>query len=731
MSTTLEFPSRQSSDDSRAGPLARPLLIALAGNPNAGKTTLFNALTGLRQKVANYPGVTVERKEGVWSLAAGAPPARLIDLPGLYSLDAASIDEQIARDVITGRISGLPAPDVIVAAVDATNLERNLYLVTQLLEYGRPMVVALTMYDLAEKRGLKVDVERLSEALCVKVIPITASQKRGLEELRRAVLAAGAQSGLVAGWCLSEQAERELSALTHPEDASLNRHAALRELYGDELPEDEKRREAIRKARERLAETDGNWWQEPLLARYDWIERVSREAKNEAADAQAPTTTERIDRILTHKLFGPVILILVMLLIFQAIFSWAALPMDLIDRGFGTLGDFARAQLPPGLFTDLLVDGVIAGVGGVLVFLPQILLLFFFIAVLEDTGYMARAAFLMDRLMRGVGLHGKAFMPLLSSFACAIPGIMATRTIENPKDRIATIMIAPFMSCSARLPVYTLMIAAFFSTQKVFGFVSVGALMILAMYLLGIVVAICVAWIAKRTILKSPPPPLVLEMPPYRVPNFLTIFQTIWSRAWLFVQRAGTVILAISIILWALATFPRSAVKSDTVATAAGATQSQNTPEASVQGEGTLEKGEQLRNSFAGRLGHLVEPVISPLGFDWKMGIALISSFAARETLVSTLSIIYNVGSDDNESSLIDAVRGAKREDGRPAWTPLVAVSMMVFFVLALQCMSTVAIVRRETNSWRWPLFMIGYMLALAYLASLITFQGGRLLGFT
>ncbi|MBD0369862.1 MAG: ferrous iron transport protein B [Pyrinomonadaceae bacterium] len=729
MSTTLDSPSRQTSDDTSES-RARPLLVALAGNPNAGKTTLFNALTGLRQKVANYPGVTVERKEGVWLLAEGAPPARLIDLPGLYSLDASSIDEQIARDVITGRIAGLPAPDVIVAVVDATNLERNLYLVTQLLEYGRPMVVALTMYDLAEKRGLKVDIKRLSEALCVEVVPVTASQKRGLEELRRAILAASARRGLVAGWCLSEQAERELAALIHPNTTSADRHAALRELYGDELPEDEKRREAIRRARERLAETDGNWWQEPLLARYDWIERVSREAKNEAPDSHAPTTTERIDRVLTHKVMGPVILILVMLLIFQAIFSWASVPMDWIDKGFGALGSLTRSQLPQGLFTDLLVDGVIAGVGGVLVFLPQILLLFFFIAILEDTGYMARAAFLMDRLMRGVGLHGKAFMPLLSSFACAIPGIMATRTIENPKDRIATIMIAPFMSCSARLPVYTLMIAAFFSTQRVFGIISVGALMILAMYFLGIAVAICVAWIAKRTILKSPPPPLVLEMPPYRVPNFLTIFQTIWSRAWLFVRRAGTVILAISIILWALATFPRTEVKSNATPAEAVA-QNQEASKAEASDESALEQGEQLRNSFAGRLGHLIEPVITPLGFDWKMGIALISSFAARETLVSTLSIIYNVGSDENESSLIEAVREAKRADGSPAWTPLVAVSMMVFFVLALQCMSTVAIVKRETNSWRWPLFMIGYMLALAYIASLITFQGGRLLGFT
>ena len=732
MSTTVESPSYASGDASLES--KRPLLVALAGNPNAGKTTLFNALTGLRQKVANYPGVTVERKEGVWPLSEAAGPARLIDLPGLYSLDAASIDEQIARDVITGRISGLPAPDVIVAVVDATNLERNLYLVTQLLEYGRPLVVALTMYDLAERRGLKVDVERLSQALNVRVVPITASQKRGLEELRRAVIEASTEGGLEAGWCLSEQAERELAELAHPNGDSTNRHTALRELYGDELPPDEKRREAIRRARERLAETDGNWWQEPLLARYDWIERVARQARDEETYAQGPTTTERIDRFFTHKIFGPFILVLVMLLIFQAIFSWASLPMELIDGGFGALGELARSRLPEGLFTDLLVDGIIAGVGGVLVFLPQILLLFFFLAILEDTGYMARAAFLMDRLMRGVGLHGKAFMPLLSSFACAIPGIMATRTIENPKDRIATIMIAPFMSCSARLPVYTLMIAAFFSTQKVFGFISVGALMILAMYFLGIAVAICVAWIAKRTILKSPPPPLVLEMPPYRWPNLLTIFQAIWSRAWLFVRRAGTVILAISVILWALATFPRTEVKSNEAGAAvagAAAEGEDASRQPAEDGQVVQEKGEQLRNSFAGRLGRFVEPVIAPLGFDWKMGIALISSFAARETVVSTLSIIYNVDSDENESSLIDAVREAKRPDGSPAWTPLVAVSMMVFFVLALQCMSTVAIVRRETNSWRWPLFMVGYMLALAYIASLITFQGGRLLGFT
>jgi ferrous iron transport protein B len=362
--------------------------------------------------------------------------------------------------------------------------------------------------------------------------------------------------------------------------------------------------------------------------------------------------------------------------------------------------------------------------------------------VLEDSGYMARAAFLMDRLMRGVGLHGKAFMPLLSSFACAIPGIMATRTIENPRDRLATIMIAPFMSCSARLPVYTLMIAAFFSGHKLFGFLSVGALMIMAMYLLGIIVAVCVAFVLKRTILKAPTPPLVMEMPPYRLPNFLTILQTMLSRAGLFVKRAGTVILAISILLWALVAFPRASQSASTGNVTTGLSRSLegNSTEASTRtaaatygsGQDLDLKGDQIRNSFAGRAGHFLEPVIAPLGFDWKMGVALIASFAAREVLVSTLSIIYNAGSSDDarSDSLIKAVREAKRPDGKPAWTPLVALSMMVFFVLACQCMSTVAIVRRETNSWRWPLFMVAYMTVLAYLASLITYQGGRLLGF-
>ncbi|MGH9914206.1 MAG: ferrous iron transport protein B, partial [Pyrinomonadaceae bacterium] len=432
----------------------RALTIALAGNPNAGKTSLFNSLTGLRQKVANYPGVTVERKEGFWLLDQELPPARLVDLPGLYSLDASAPDEQIAHDVITGKTFGMPEPDCIIAVADATNLERNLYLVTQLMEFHRPLVIALTMVDLAEKTGVEVKADELSIALGIPVVPVVAAERKGLDELsRQVIIAAQKESSPTQQWELSQIAESEISSLIET-SANKSRSNTLRELYGDELPRNSNRREIILAARSRLAEGSNEWWQEPLRARYAWIENAVHKSVSRK-NIHDRSLNERIDRILTHRFFGPIILIAVMLLIFQLIFTWAQLPMDMIDHGFAELGSLLHSELPRGLLTDLLADGIVAGVGAVLVFLPQIILLFFFITILEDTGYMARAAFLMDRLMRGVGLHGKAFLPLISSFACAIPGIMATRTIENPKDRLATIMIAPFMSCSARLPIYT------------------------------------------------------------------------------------------------------------------------------------------------------------------------------------------------------------------------------------------------------------------------------------
>jgi len=650
--------------------------IALAGNPNAGKTTLFNALTGLKQKVANYPGVTVERKQGSWRLPQGS--SDLIDLPGLYSLDATSLDEQIAREVITGNVSGLARPDAVVAVVDATNLERNLYLVTQLFEFGIPVVVALTMIDVFEKQKHEIDTRKLERLLNVPVVRVNAKTGRGRDELAKKVI------------------------------------------------------EVIRARPQVPHELNGGLADQPqhakIFARYNFISNVVQETVRHN-DKEDHRFSEKIDRVLTHKFFGLVILVGVLLLLFQAIFSWASLPMDLLDKGFGSLGDWLRAEMPAGVLTDLVVDGIVAGVGGVLVFLPQILLLFLFISLLEDTGYMARAAFLLDRLMSRVGLHGKAFLPLMSSFACAIPGIMATRTIESRRDRFATILIAPFMSCSARLPVYSLMIAAFFAGKTVFGFVSVGAVLMLAMYSLGIFVAIVVAFILKRTLLKAPPPPFLMELPPYRVPNFRTVFQNMLTRAWLFVKRAGTVILAISIILWALMYFPRDG-KSDAFTHDNNVAESQT--EVTPEGVTLTPESQQIQHSFAGKLGHTIEPAIRPLGFDWKIGVALIASFAAREVLVSTLSIIYNVGKDDDAQSqtLVQALHDAKRDDGRPAWTPLTGLTLMVFFVLAMQCMSTVAVVRRETNSWRWPIFMIAYMTGLAYVAAMLTFQGGMLLGF-
>jgi ferrous iron transport protein B len=670
MSAVLEMSSVEKFSSTSA--VTQPLTVIIAGNPNAGKTSLFNALTGLRQKVANYPGVTVESKSGEWAIAEDVPAARLVDLPGLYSLDPTSLDEKIASDLLLNRAR--VKADAIIIVVDATNLVRNLYLAMQLIETGQPIVIALTMFDLAERNKLNISVERLSAGLGVAVVPVVAKKRRGLNDLARAVVHV-AQSNKPT----KDQKSLRLVNLATPNTVDIH--------------------------------TDNRTRQSLLIQRYARIESIVSDAV-EISDKTKVNVSERIDRFVTHRFLGPAILLVVMLLVFQSIFSWASLPMNLIDSVFSGLADLVRAHVPAGVFADLLTDGIIAGVGGVVAFLPQILLLFLFISVLEDSGYMARAAFLMDRLMRAVGLHGKAFVPLLSSFACAVPGIMATRTIENPKDRIATIMIAPFMSCSARLPVYTLIIAAFFSGKTVLGVISLGAVIILSMYLLGIAVAIVVASILKRTLLKAPPPPFVMELPPYRLPGLGNVSRALLTRSTVFLKRAGTVILAISILLWALTAFPRSH--------AGGGNQGSNA-------------STQIENSFAGRAGRLIEPVIKPLGFDWKIGIGLISSFAARETIISTLSIVYNVGdgADDKSASLVDTLRNAKRSDGTPIWTPLTGVSLMIFFLLACQCMSTVAIVRRETNSWRWPLFMVSYMMVLAYVASFITFQGGRLLGFT
>ncbi len=697
---------------------ARPQLVALVGNPNAGKTTVFNKLTGLRQKVANYPGVTVEKKEGRCTLPDGSS-VTVLDLPGAYSLTSRSPDEDIVRDVLLGLRNDTPRPDMVVVVVDASNLERNLYLVTQVMELGLPVVVALNMLDTAQAHGRTVNAKILEAKLGVPVVPLVAHKGQGMDDLREklttmpplpkhrvplptALRAATAE--------LTERLQKDLRI-----DEVWANALALRMLVSDSAAEVVHQRwgnswqPTVEEVRSRLRTGDVDTIHAEATERYRWINEVCRDAMSAPKEARL-TLTERVDRVLTHRIVGPVIFLALMLIVFQSIFSWAKLPMDAIDGVMQWLGGLVASLMPEGALRSLIVDGVIAGAGAVVVFLPQILFLFFFLALLDDSGYLARAAFLMDKLMSSVGLHGRSFIPLMSSFACAIPGIMATRTIENKRDRFLTILIAPLMSCSARLPVYTLMIGAFIPDRRVWGIISLPALTMLAMYLLGMSAAMCVGWLFRRTLFKGQPSPFLLELPPYRAPALRNVVMTMWERASEFLRRAGTIILAISIVLWFLVAYPqRTPLPNETKEQAAG---------------------EQLRHSYAGRLGRLIEPVVRPLGFDWKMGIGLIGSFAAREVLVSTLATVYNVGEADETSvGLREALRREKYPDGRPVYTPLVAVSLMVFFVLACQCISTIAIVRRETNSWRWAAFMVAYMTALAYLGSLVVYQVGRVLG--
>jgi ferrous iron transport protein B len=694
----------------RAAGSAREVVrhVAIAGNPNCGKSTIFNTLTGLRQKVGNYPGVTVEKKTGRFFGSHGEP-MELLDLPGSYSLQVRSPDEAVARDVLLGRQPDVPRPDAIICVVDASNLERNLYLVAQMLELQIPVVVALNMVDVAEKNGVVIDLMALREKLGVPVIPMVATKGVGFIELRQAV----SRSPLPAPPICAQMPivlEREVMALAKslpvaPEVARgealllLTLHdQALAEIAHHERPVID----ATLDAQKRLRTAGIDPLSAPVEARYEWIGQVCAAAAHKGGVLDAHSVTDRLDAILTHRVWGWLAFLGMMTLMFFCIFTVAQYPMDWIDDTVKALGSWVGGLLPESDLRSLLTDGVIAGVGGVIIFLPQILILYFFLGILEDTGYMARAAFIMDRLMSRVGLHGKSFIPMLSSFACAIPGIMATRTIENRKDRLVTILVAPLMSCSARLPVYALMIAVFLpiasSLQK--------AGIMLSMYLLGLIAAFAMAWLFKKTLLRGETPMLLLEMPPYRLPSWKTIALRMWERAGLFLRRAGTVILALSILLWALSTYPKPADPNATPA-------------------------EAIAHSIAGRMGHALEPFIAPLGYDWKIGIGLIGSFAAREVFVSTMSIVYNVESgDDNPEPLRDTMRGETRADGSPIFTPLVCIGLMAFYVLAMQCISTVAIVRRETNSWRWPLFQIAYMTGLAWVAAFIVYQGGRLLGF-
>lgn len=747
--------------------------IAVIGNPNAGKSTLFNRLTGLRQKVANYPGVTVEKKEGYFS--SGERRVRLLDLPGTYSLAAHSLDEIVAVDVLLGQQKGETRPDLILQVVDASNLERNLYLFSQLVELGTPIVVALNMTDIAERRGLHTDPVRLAEELGVPVVATRGDRGGGVDGLRELLLAASAAPAAFATPKKRPRLDDALESAIESLQArwssraheflsrELHRFELLRALVDDDGSAELRLegalgpefRDDLRCAREHLSRAG------PLPAlearsRYAWI----RELTSEAAGANAPSAvdaSERLDRLLTHRVFGIVVFLAVMTIVFQSIFTWAEPLMSLVEEAFQALGTWIGSALPEGAFSSLVVDGVIAGVGNVVVFLPQILILFLFIGFLEDCGYMARAAFIMDRLMAKCGLSGKSFIPMLSGFACAVPAIMATRVIENRRDRIATILVTPLMSCSARLPVYAILIETFIPDRSLFGvdvpvlgeFLGLQAATLLALYVLGIVVAIAMASIFKRTILRGKTPPFVLELPSYKLPALSMVLLRLYDRGKEFLLRAGTIIFAISVIVWALLYFPhpaevaapfaerRTQIESELQDLDRAAPGSREEGGAAAADEKARledelshlareEAGAYQRQSWLGRSGHWVAPLFAPLGWDWKISMAAIASFPAREVVVSTLGTIYNLGADEDESSplLRDRLRAETwPETDRKVFTVPVALSILVFFALCCQCGATIATIRRETGSWRWAWFTFGYMTALAYVGAFFTYQ--------
>ncbi|MDB6075530.1 MAG: ferrous iron transport protein [Verrucomicrobiaceae bacterium] len=686
-------------------------LFALIGNPNSGKTTVFNALTGLRQKVANYPGVTVEKKIGE-CISQHGKRLQLIDLPGAYSLNARSPDEAVLRDVLLGRRADTPRPDRVICVVDAANIERNLYLVTQVLELCLPTIVVLNMMDVAEDKHWRINVERFAAILGVPVIPMQANSGKGLIELKQAM---SRNDVPVPKWQSPPVPEAIRAELAHSRDTlaqvgAVSAHSKLMEplyLISDHDPShygiSSNYLDRIVDCRRGLEQAFPGWEDELVNARYGAVSELCREILHRPEE-DGRTLTDRLDSVLLHPLWGGVSLFLVLGLLFYLMFSVAEGPMKLIEATFSGIGNWVQAHMADGDLRDLLVNGVIQGVGGVVVFLPQIMILFFFIGMMEDTGYMARIAFIMDRLMSTVGLNGKSFLPILSSHSCAVPGIMATRTIESPKDRLITILVSPLAVCSARVPVYLLLIAATVSATAVPIFTKVAFM--LGLYFVGIAGTFFFAWLFNKCVMRGVSSPMILEMPSYKRPAVRSILLHMWERVSLFLKRAGTVILGLSILIWFASTYPKTE----------GATPDQ-----------------QLANSFAGKAGHFIEPVIRPLGYDWKIGIGLISSFAAREVFVGTMGIIYAVeGGDDDEN--IQPIRERLREerwpDGRPVYTPLVCLSLMIFYAFAMQCMSTLAVVRRETNSWKWPAFQLVYMTSTAYVLSLLVYQVGTLLGF-
>jgi ferrous iron transport protein B len=694
-------------------------VVAIVGNPNAGKSSLFNSLTGSHQKIGNYPGVTVEKVSGRASLDGGE--VEFLDVPGLYSLQAVSADESVATAVIEA------GADLLVYVMDAANLERNLFLYSQLAETGVPIVVAVTMTDMLEREGKSLDVARLSERLGTKAVSVVAHRGSGVSELRQAVSGALESRGVPEVDFGYPEVVKQAVALVQEEALRFGEHVSARDARRAVLGESDVLlsspvAECVRGQREKVLGASAQGRTIDAQARYAWAAAVTREAVT-VVKPVAKTPTDLIDKLLTHRVFGLGVFLAVMYVVFQSIYTFAGPLMDLIDGGFEWLKTIVSPALEATpVLQSLVVDGVITGIGAVVIFLPQICILFFFIAVLEGTGYLARAAFLMDRLLGWCGLNGRAFIPLLSSFACAVPGIMAARVMPDAKSRLATIMVAPLMSCSARLPVYVLLIGAFIEPQ--FGAVWAGVALF-AMHFVGLLVAIPVVFVLNRGFLKGKRLPFTLELPRYQMPRWRDVGLSVYSRGRMFLQTAGTIIFAMSIVIWALLFFPRSDEAAARYrADYAGLTAAQQ----SRFTEENYVSQRQLRNSYLGRFGQAIEPAFVPAGFDWRLTTGILAAFPAREVVIPALGIIFSLGGDVDESSgdLRDALHHARWPDGRPLMTPWNAVSMMVFFALCCQCMATLATIKRETNSWKWPVVAFVYMTALAYLAAVAINSIGR-----
>ncbi len=701
---------------------AKQLNIALVGNPNSGKSSLFNALTGLNQKVGNFPGVTVDKKTGISQLD-DAVAANIIDLPGTYSLYPRRGDEWVAYKVLMHADKDIK-PDIILLIADASNLKRNLLFCSQIIDLKYPVVIALTMMDIARKKGYEIDTGELERELGVPVVIINPRKNKGIVQLKKALLQTARQQYVAPKFDFI--ANKDLAAFAVDGVKKLVPHlsdyAALHYLINHEnFPLDNLTQKAIEQVEVTNRFNPVKTQADEIVQRYTRIRQIMQQSVVEPDPLQKKLFTEQLDNVLLHRIWGYTILLAVLFLLFQSIFWLAQYPMDFIDWSFTRLNSWLSNSLPQAWWSNLLTNGLLAGLSGILVFVPQIMILFGLITILEDTGYMARISFLSDRIMRKVGLNGKSVMPMISGFACAVPAIMSARNIENRKERLLTIMVTPLMSCSARLPVYTILIALVIPNHYYLGFLSAQGLVMMGLYLLGIVMALIVSYVMKWLIKIQEKSFFILELPVYRAPRWKNVGITMVEKARIFVRDAGRVIIVISLLLWFLSSYGPTQRMNGVDAKYAQLEKQAATPAAKVLIE-RQHKTEKLQNSFAGIAGKAIEPVIAPLGFDWKIGIALITSFAAREVFVGTMATLYSVDESD-DATLKQKMQHATREDGSKVYTLPTALSLMVFYVLAMQCMSTLAITKRETRSWKWPSIQFIYMTGLAYLMSFIVYQ--------